>query len=294
MGGDCVVPANRSALERLYAKYNRRDLVAPDPLELLYRFDDPADCELAALLVSTLAYGKVAQILRSATAILDGMRSPARFLKRATRGSLRRYLAGFRHRFTRGEELAALLWGAREVIGTYGSLQACFAAGLNDEDETVAPAIEAFVMRLTARAACLREFVLPQPGKGSACKRLNLFLRWMVRHDDVDTGLWDRVPRARLIIPLDTHMHRICRTLGLTRRSQADLRTAMEITAAFRAVSPDDPVRYDFALTRLGIREGGELDSFLRDYGLPGAACHVVRGRAYRSVGNSVERRRSC
>ncbi|MCD6487215.1 MAG: TIGR02757 family protein, partial [Syntrophobacterales bacterium] len=109
--------------------------------------------------------------------------------------------------------------------------------------------------------------LLPSPAKGSACKRLNLFLRWMVRHDDVDPGGWDDISSSKLIIPLDTHMHRICLALGITKRKQADMKTALEITRSFQVMAPHDPVRYDFALTRLGIRKDTDITSFLYKFG---------------------------
>ncbi|MBW2545477.1 MAG: TIGR02757 family protein, partial [Deltaproteobacteria bacterium] len=107
---------------------------------------------------------------------------------------------------------------------------------------------------------------VPLPAKGSACKRLNLFLRWMVRRDDVDPGGWDDIPPSKLVIPLDTHMHRICLAFGFTKRKQADMKTALEITDSFRAIVPDDPVRYDFALTRLGIRKDAAPASLLNKW----------------------------
>jgi uncharacterized protein (TIGR02757 family) len=105
---------------------------------------------------------------------------------------------------------------------------------------------------------------VPSPVGGSACKRLNLFLRWMVRQDGVDPGGWDNVPQSKLIVPVDTHMHRICLRLGLTTRKQANMATALEITEGFRALAPDDPVRYDFSLTRLGIRRDADLADCLK------------------------------
>jgi uncharacterized protein (TIGR02757 family) len=110
------------------------------------------------------------------------------------------------------------------------------------------------------RGAC--NSLVPLPERGSACKRLHLFLRWMVRQDRVDPGGWSDVPAAKLVAPLDIHMHRISCHLGLTRRKQADARAALEVTRAFRQISPNDPVRYDFALSRLGIRR----DSFTCGY----------------------------
>jgi uncharacterized protein (TIGR02757 family) len=177
---------------------------------------------------------------------------------------LREAFGGFRHRFATGEQLAALLLGAKRLVERHGSLHACFAAHLADGAETVAPALAAFADELRAAAGGLDAHLLPCPSRGSACKRLNLFLRWMVRRDAVDPGGWGGVSPAQLIVPLDVHMHRICRTLGLTARRQADGRAAEEITRAFRRFASDDPVRYDFALTRLGIRGDSDLDGFLR------------------------------
>jgi uncharacterized protein (TIGR02757 family) len=110
--------------------------------------------------------------------------------------------------------------------------------------------------------------LLADPRDKSACKRLNLYLRWMVRRDDVDPGGWEGVRPAQLVVPLDVHMHRIGRALGLTQRQQADCRTALEVTEAFRKISPEDPVKYDFALTRLGIRDDTNLDAFLARCGI--------------------------
>jgi len=257
---------NRAILDDLYSRYNRRAYVHPDPIEFLYDYDDPADREIVGLVASSLAYGRVVQILRSVSTVLGRMSSPSAFLRSASRTSLDEVFADFRHRFTTGEELSAMLYGAKRVIEKYGSLRACFAHNLKDHDDTVLPALSAFVDELTTATDARHNNLLASPRRGSACKRLNLFMRWMVREDDVDPGGWQDVPASKLIVPLDTHMHRICLALGLTRRKQADIRTAIEITAAFRAIVPEDPLRYDFALTRLGIRDDTDLDGFLAQY----------------------------
>jgi uncharacterized protein (TIGR02757 family) len=141
---------------------------------------------------------------------------------------------------------------------------------LSSKDETTLPALSSFAREINVRACEQYNSLIPQPAKKSACKRLHLFLRWMVRSDEVDPGVWTGVSPAVLIIPLDTHMHRICGLLGMTARTQADMRTAHEITEGFRRVSPEDPVRYDFALTRLGIlREEEELSSIVERFGKP-------------------------
>lgn len=258
----------RRPFEELYIRYNRREFVHPDPLEFLYHYEDGRDREIVGFVASSLAYGRVPQILRSVSSVLQRMRpSPSVFLKQGSRASFLETFTGFKHRFTTADELASLLFGIRNVMERHGSLYACFTDGMNDED-TVLPALSAFVRELAVEDGGKPNSLVPSPVKGSACKRLNLFLRWMVRKDDVDPGGWDAVPMAKLIVPLDTHMRRICLGLKLTERKQADMNTALGITAAFRTISPDDPVKYDFALSRLGIRNDADADAdeFVRAY----------------------------
>lgn len=246
---------SREPFEALYAFYNRRPYVHPDPLEFLYRYPDLRDREIVAMIASSLAYGKVEQILKSVSKVLLKMgASPFDFVCSSPYHRIRSAFESFKHRFTPGEDISSLLGSAKSVIREHGSLQACFLAGYRDTHETVLPALSAFIGHLHPDRACCWSGFLPSPDKGSACKRLNLFLRWMVREDDVDPGGWRAVSPSKLVVPLDTHMHRISLLLGLTGRNQADLRTALEITRAFRRFSPEDPVRYDFVLTRFGIR----------------------------------------
>ena len=255
---------NKKRLEALYRRYNRREFVHPDPLEFLYHYENPCDREIVAFVSSCLAYGRVAQILKSVSAVLDRMMpSPSIFLKEASLKTLRQTFCGFKHRFTSGEKLCAMLVGVKKTVERHGSLRVCFSAGLSDDDKTILPAVGAFTKELTRSANGRLGPLVPLPTGGSACKRLNLFLRWMVRQDEVDPGDWQNVPASKLIVPVDTHMHRICLSLGLTKRKQADMTTALEITEGFRIVAPEDPVRYDFSLTRLGIRDDADLAAFL-------------------------------
>lgn len=259
----------RERLNELYRLYNRREFVSPDPLQFLYDYSGLRDREVIGLIASSLAYGRVNQILKSVSAVLEPMNhSPLSFLQNASLKQLHDTFSDFKHRFTTGDELASMLWGAKLMIEQYGSLYECFLADLTTDQETVFPALSAFVEKLMTVAPGDQNSLLASPDKGSACKRLNLYLRWMVRQDRVDPGGWSKVPLSKLIIPLDTHMHKICLLLNLTRRKQANMRTAMEITHAFRKMSPEDPVRYDFALTRLGIRKDTDMDAFLRGLGL--------------------------
>ncbi len=246
----------RDFLEHLYKTLNRREYVHPDPLELVYEYDAPNDREIAGLVASALAYGRVAQILGSARSVLGRLgERPARFVADERAETIRDSVSDIKHRFTFPEEIGDLLVGAGRVINRHGSLEECFASGIEYTDVTLVPALGRFVAELAAAAETRPASLLPLPERGSACKRLHLFLRWMVRDDDVDPGVWSTVDRSMLVVPIDTHMHRIARQLGLTTRTQADLRTALEVTNSFRKLAPGDPVKYDFALTRIGIRQ---------------------------------------
>lgn len=239
-------------LERVYRKYNHREFVHPDPLEFLYRFDRIEDREIVALLASGLAYGRVRSILSSIDGVLDILGSePSAFIADAGSAGLAELLADFRYRFTSGSELAALLSAASSLQCEYGLLgniltDLCSAVTLRE-------GLSEFVSLLLGRAGVEKCSLLPRPALGSACKRLHLCLRWMVRKDEIDPGGWEGMSPADLIVPLDVHMFRAGRSLGFTTRRSADARAAMEITDGFRQFSPDDPVKYDFALTRWGI-----------------------------------------
>ena len=238
-------------LDRLYRQYNRRKYVSPDPLQFLYDYPDIKDREIAALIASSLAYGRVAQILKSVGGVLTLMQpTPHAFLANSTPRALRRQLATFKHRFTTGEDLASLLIGIRRLISKHGSLNEAFLSGITETDTSILPALEQFVLAINCRG----NYLIPCPSRGSACKRLNLFLRWMVRKDAVDPGGWSGIQRSSLIVPLDTHMAKIGRALELTCRKSADMKMALEITDSFRKIAPGDPTKYDFALTRFGIR----------------------------------------
>lgn len=247
---------NKKKLEHLFSLYQDRRWVHPDPLEFLYRYEERRDREIAGIIASSLAYGRVAQILKSVSAVLDKMgASPRDFLMSFSDQELRRIFRGFKHRFTPAKDLIDLLRGARDVSLRFGSLYGCFMEAYRDRHDTVHEALCFLVRELREAGNNAANTLLPIPERGSACKRLHLFLRWMVRNDPVDPGGWYGVSPGKLIVPLDTHMHRTCTLLGMTARKQADLKTATEITFAFRRIAPEDPVKYDFVLTRLGIRK---------------------------------------
>lgn len=243
------------SLENIYADFNRREFVHPDPLEFLFSYNDIRDREIVALIASSLAYGRVAQILKSVSTVLQVFTpSPFRFLMKSSFQALASTFQGFRHRFADGYQLSSLLFGAKKIINRFGSLNRCFTQHLSSDDATIINAMTFFSKQLNSGRITPGHMVaLPQ--KGSACKRMNLFLRWMVRKDSVDPGGWEDIPPAKLIIPLDTHIYKVGRTLGFTSRCQMDMKTALEITKGFQKIMPQDPVKYDFSLTRFGIRK---------------------------------------
>lgn len=244
----------KTVLDELYSRYNHRKFVHPDPLEFLYDYDDIRDREIAGLVASSLAYGRVAQILKGVGLVLNQMDSPYDFVIGESPRSIKKAFADFKHRFTTGDEISGMLIAVKRIIGEYGSLENCFLNGMDDDDEDIVSALKNFVAELRNGTDCSLTGYLPCPSDGSACKRWNLYLKWMIRHDKVDPGGW-KIPSSILIVPLDTHMHRLSLLMGITRRKQADLKTAIEVTDFFRSLEPSDPVRYDFCLTRLGIRK---------------------------------------
>jgi len=253
----------KDVLEKLYNKYNHRDLIKPDPLQFVYRYDNPSDMEIAAFLAADLAYGRVEQIQNSLTNLFGRMgESPYAFVRGFGKAE-QKSLKGFKHRFTTDQDISDLLMLLHKILNQYGSIEKFFVQDFNPGDINIVPALSKFCSSLleiysaehngkTSRGI---KYLLASPAKGSACKRLNLFLRWMVRNDDVDTGLWKSIDKAKLVVPVDVHMGRLCKILGFYNKKAVSLKTAVQITQGFAEIEPADPVKYDFALSRIGIVE---------------------------------------
>lgn len=245
----------RDRLDALVATHDVAQNLAADPLGFVHRAA-PDDREVVALLAATLAFGNVkairASIARVLTAIGD---SPSATIDRESEAALAARLTGFAHRVYKGADVARMLANAGALRRAHGTLGAFFAARYRENgDLREALAVLADALRgATPPPSRGLAHLVPDPRKGSASKRLLLWLRWMVRPaDGVDLGLWD-VPAAALVVPVDTHVHRIAQNLGLTRRRDASWRTAEEITAALRRFDATDPVKYDFAICHLGV-----------------------------------------
>ena len=256
-------------LNVLYERYNRREFIHPDPLEFLFYYEDIRDREIVGLIASSLAYGRVVQILKSVSIVLEKMApSPFEFITSNSEKDFLHTFKSFKHRFTTGEELTALCLGIKAAIRKHGSLEACFSSRFDRGNGAVCSALAGFCTELHSDSQDGYNSLIPKPEKGSACKRLHLYLRWMTRRDGVDPGGWDSISASDLIVPLDIHMHRIGLALGLTGRKQSDIRTAKEVTDGFRAFSPEDPVKFDFSLTRLGIRTDADYTQLFDPCGI--------------------------
>ena len=251
-------------LDLLYQEYNREDS-ASDPVNLVRPFTDRSDREVAAFCAGALAFGRVASVLQSIGTLLRIMGPrPANFVHGFDPRQPHPELRAMVHRWTRGEDLAALLWVMRQMLERSGSIEAFFAEGLKPDDPDVGSALDSFstrAMALDIRRAYGRLprrpgicYFFPRPSGGSACKRLNLFLRWMVRKDAIDPGGWGAVPASKLVVPLDTHVIRLGQCLRLTRYTSPGWRMAADITASLRQLDAEDPVRFDFSLCHLGMR----------------------------------------
>ncbi len=255
-----TVMISKARLERLYRRYNNRIHVQPDPLQFLYNYSHIRDREITGLIAASLAYGRVNQIINSVSMVLNRLGpSPHAFLMDSCELELEKMFSDFRHRFTDGKQLVFLLSCIKKNIKKFGSLNQCFLCGYSKNDENVLAALKNFISQLTCKPDGFCSSLFPLAVGNSALKRFNLFLRWMVRKDNVDPGGWEGIETSKLIIPLDTHMHKISLKLDLTSRKQADMKTALEVTRAFNKFCPNDPVKYDFALTRLGIKNCGYI-----------------------------------
>lgn len=244
----------KAHLDRLVREQDARAHRDVDPVSFVHRFEDPDDQEVVGLLAALLAFGNVVAIRRSVErALTPLLPSPAQRLATMRRATLERGLDGFVHRTWRAEHVVQMLWNARAMRRHHGTLGHAFAHHREDApDAREAIARWADELRGPGADRGLKHLV-PDPRRGSACKRLMLYLRWMCRPaDGVDLGLW-QVPASALVIPVDTHISRIAHNLRLTERTDASWRTAEEITDSLRAFDATDPVKYDFALCHLGV-----------------------------------------
>ena len=257
------MPTLRSALDTLYADFNVDRAVA-DPIWIVHRYERPDDREVAAFIAAALAFGRVQSVLNSIAGMLQVMgASPAAFVRAFAPARDRKIFDHLVHRWTKGADMAALVWAMHQMFRQAGSIEGFFAEGLPPGAVDVTEGLQSFSTRALAldqKAVYGRSrpkpgvaYFFSRPSSGGACKRLNLFLRWMVRKDQVDLGVWSRVRPGQLIVPLDTHVIRVGQCLQLTRLKSPGWRMATDITKSLRALDPLDPVKFDFSICHLGM-----------------------------------------
>jgi uncharacterized protein (TIGR02757 family) len=250
-------------LDRLYADFNHPDS-ATDPIQIVRRFQRDDDREIVGFIAAALAFGRVSSVLQSIERVLAVMGSePTAYVRRFDARRDGPAFAGIVHRWTREADIVAMLWLLRQMVDRAGSVEGFFLEGYDAGAEDIAGALDSFstrAMALDLKAAYGRVpkrpgvcYFFPRPSGGSGCKRLNLFLRWMVRRDALDLGVWRGVSPAKLIVPLDTHVIRVGRCLRLTTYTSPGWRMARDITASLRRLDPQDPVKYDFSVCHLGM-----------------------------------------
>jgi uncharacterized protein (TIGR02757 family) len=250
-------------LDTLYTQFNAGHSVS-DPVWMVHRFESAADREVAAFIASALAFGRVQSVLNSIEGMLAVMGpSPAAFVRDFEPARGRDQFRHLVHRWTNGADFGALVWILRQMIDRSGTIEDFFVEGLAGGAVDVGEALQSFSTRalaLDVRAVYGRRkpkpgvaYFFSRPSSGGACKRLNLFLRWMVREDRVDLGAWKKVRPGQLIVPLDTHIIRVGQCLRLTRFRSPGWRMAADITASLRAIDPIDPIRFDFSICHLGM-----------------------------------------
>ena len=245
-----------------------------DPVYIVRRYAAPADREVAGFCAAALAFGRVGAVLASINAVLDVMGpSPSVFIRRFDPVRHGRALRPLGHRWTRGEDLVALFLILRRMTDTAGSIERFFLRGYHAEAADIGSALDSFCARAldlnNAENTVGVRYFFPRPADGSACKRLNLYLRWMVRRDRIDFGVWQHISTSKLVVPLDTHVCRVGQCLRLTRYRSPGWPMALEITESLRQFDPVDPVKYDFSLCHLGMQNVCGFNQEQRDERCP-------------------------
>lgn len=254
---------HKKYLDQLYETFDR-SFISSDPIQLVKRFEQPGDQEVVAVMISALAFGQVSQIIKAGESALELMQnSPRRFVASFDPSNEIKRWNKFYYRMIKHTDILRLFHVLKLILQDFGTLGNWISSHYHNDDEHLGLAWGRCVQDMKVRDSVNWKWrkskgigfnhLLPNPSNKSACKRSNLLLRWMVRKDGIDLGLWDKLPADKLIIPLDTHVRRIAYNIGLTDRTDLSWKTAFEITQRLKELDPNDPVKYDFAICRLGI-----------------------------------------
>ncbi|MBX7045393.1 MAG: TIGR02757 family protein [Ignavibacteria bacterium] len=238
-------------LDNLYIKYHKKHS-SKDPVWNLHRFSDEKDIEIAGLIISCYSYGQVDQINRFVNTFFERINwKPYKFTKNYQHIKDKKLLKNLYYRFNDEKDLANLILGIQKALKNYDSLKNLFLKLYNEDEVNIIAPLNFFSNSITNNKIY---YLLPNISKNSTAKRLNMYLRWMVRKDNIDLGIWgDKVSPSKLIMPVDTHIYRISQKLGLVSRKSCDMKYAIELTEKLKDFDANDPVKYDFALCHLGI-----------------------------------------
>lgn len=250
--------ALKGLLDQKTEQYNSPEFIKTDPISVPHQFSRKQDIEIAAFLAATLAWGQRPTIIINATKLVECMdNQPYDFVLNFSEkdlGAFRKFV----HRTFNSEDCTYFLWALKNIYQQHPSLEEAFSTGFSVAEQNTKPAILSFRNSFFALEPLTRsQKHVANPAKNAAAKRLNMFLRWMVRKDDrgVDFGIWNKILPSQLICPLDTHSGRVARKLGLLQRRADDWQAAEELTKSLKLFDPVDPVKYDFALFGLGVFE---------------------------------------
>jgi uncharacterized protein (TIGR02757 family) len=248
-------------LESKYKQYNTRDFIALDPVCIPHRFSKQEDIEIMGFIASILAWGQRKTIINKCTELIERMDgAPHQFILQHQDTDLKQ-LEGFVHRTFNDTDLLYFIFILKEMYTEFSSMEQVFLQGMNKKSDNVEGGLIAFRKYFFSFEHPTRTLKhISSPASKSACKRLNMFLRWMVRQDKkgVDFGIWKQIQPAQLICPCDVHVERMARQLGLIQRPKPDWAMAVELTNNLKKFDPKDPVKYDFALFGMGVMEGLE------------------------------------
>lgn len=251
-------------LDKFYREYNFKERIPHDPIEFPHRYKRREDIEIAGFIASCFAYGKIGLFKPVIERILSVMRgSPYDFLMGFKVKKDSRLFSGIKYRFNENKDIICLLHIISNQLRSHKSIENVFKSFYKETDSDTGNALTGFIDYVlktntsdiygeNLKPDGLLQF-FPSPSKGSACKRMSLFLRWMIRNKDIDFGIWKGIPESKLIIPLDTHIAKISRCIGFTKRRSQDWKMAVEITDALKKLDPDDPLKYDFAMCHYRI-----------------------------------------
>lgn len=258
------IKVTKTHLDNLVRKFENPEFIKDDPVQFPHEYEGSLDKEISGFLSSVFAFGNRKKIIENLELIHEIINpDPFEFVINFEMDRDAKLLSGFKYRFYQEREVVYLIYSLSQVLKKYGSLENAFMQGYSDEHSNVKEGLIAFVNLFRENLPdseyrtenYLKTFyqLVPSPDKCSACKRLNLFLKWMVREGPVDLCVWTGVPTSKLVIPLDTHVSQISRQWGLTDRKTDDWRTAVEITENLKLFDADDPVKYDFAIFGTGV-----------------------------------------